>query len=1016
VIRPRALAAALAAALALALPGAVTAQAGTDRPRPAQQPARPQPAARGAAAPVARDTAAKDAKDLVQWLPTDSVMEALQRRPGYRVTRYQGDTVVFLTTEHLLRLGGLPSAVQRDRTILVGAKITYNDSTQVVAAMGDTVILRDPEQSNDDLRASGTIKYSIPESRGVVTNLTTKVDNNGNTWTLFGHEAAVQTFEDSAAAALRAAGDSTADPRRSAFYAHGGVITSCDETEPHYHFSTAELKVVANRVMVGRPAVLYIGEVPVAWIPFFFQDMRKGRRSGMLVPRFGFSEFIRQGAGYRRNVENLGWYFSLGDYLDAQAAMDWRSSANTGLGGPGWLIGRGALRYSWLSRFIDGSVAAQTQRLSDGGGQSQFSWVHSQRFSQSSSLNVNWRYSTNTQVLRNTALDPRVALGLIASQANYTRAIGPLSLQLGGSQTQYPGRPQVDRTFPTLSLTSRPITLVDSVTWTPSVNMTTTTVQQAPATEFTWAYAARSDGRVDSTARFQSTRNTTGSFNTPVKIYNFVWSNAFRFGDQLRDFPQTLQYRGLRDTSVNFSRTIARYYETTLDWDTGINLPQFSQGKWNLTPTVTLSNVDGGPFAIRNTRSNGDWIRQSKRLVYGLSVAPTLFGIFPGVGPVRRIRHSLNPTLAFNYAPAADVSDEWLEALGKTRVGYLGAIQQSSITLGLSQNVEIKLRGKPDSTGLEQDGEKVRLLSLQTSPFAYNFERYRIKRDSARRRGLEAPAWTTGLETNRFNFTLRSDLLPGFDLGMDWSLFQGDVQSDTATFEPFREQVRFSLSLDPQNPIVRAIARTFGLGAGPTAGGRAAPGAPAGPQGQQPSAMDPFRGTMGPVTPAQQMLPTGQGWRASLTFSSQRQRPPRGGPPLQTLNPREACRFLLPNTFQFDQCVLNPALLAPTQPPPTAGVGFTPVLAPPVTNASWNMGFNLTPKWTAQWSTSYDFVTNQFAAQVVSFQRELHDWRATFAFTQAPNGAVFFNFFIALKAEPNLKFNYDRRTQGSLGF
>jgi len=164
------------------------------------------------------------------------------------------------------------------------------------------------------------------------------------------------------------------------------------------------------------------------------------------------------------------------------------------------------------------------------------------------------------------------------------------------------------------------------------------------------------------------------------------------------------------------------------------------------------------------------------------------------------------------------------------------------------------------------------------------------------------------------------------------------------------------------------------------------------------------------------MLPTGQGWRASLTFSSQRQRPPRGGPPLQTLNPREACRFLLPNTFQFDQCVLNPALLAPTQPPPTAGVGFTPVLAPPVTNASWNMGFNLTPKWTAQWSTSYDFVTNQFAAQVVSFQRELHDWRATFAFTQAPNGAVFFNFFIALKAEPNLKFNYDRRTQGSLGF
>ena len=30
--------------------------------------------------------------------------------------------------------------------------------------------------------------------------------------------------------------------------------------------------------------------------------------------------------------------------------------------------------------------------------------------------------------------------------------------------------------------------------------------------------------------------------------------------------------------------------------------------------------------------------------------------------------------------------------------------------------------------------------------------------------------------------------------------------------------------------------------------------------------------------------------------------------------------------------------------------------------------------------------------------------------TQAPNGNFAFNFFISLIAEPNLKFNYDRRT------
>ena len=77
--------------------------------------------------------------------------------------------------------------------------------------------------------------------------------------------------------------------------------------------------------------------------------------------------------------------------------------------------------------------------------------------------------------------------------------------------------------------------------------------------------------------------------------------------------------------------------------------------------------------------------------------------------------------------------------------------------------------------------------------------------------------------------------------------------------------------------------------------------------------------------------------------------------------------------------------------------------------------FNLTPKWAAQWSTTYDAVRSQFAAQTVSLQRELHDWRAIFNFTQAPNGNFAFSFFIALKAQPDLKFNFDQQTYRRTG-
>jgi len=46
----------------------------------------------------------------------------------------------------------------------------------------------------------------------------------------------------------------------------------------------------------------------------------------------------------------------------------------------------------------------------------------------------------------------------------------------------------------------------------------------------------------------------------------------------------------------------------------------------------------------------------------------------------------------------------------------------------------------------------------------------------------------------------------------------------------------------------------------------------------------------------------------------------------------------------------------------------------------------------------------------VSLQREIHDWRAIFGFTQSPNGNFAFHFTIALKAEPDLKFDYNRST------
>ena len=72
--------------------------------------------------------------------------------------------------------------------------------------------------------------------------------------------------------------------------------------------------------------------------------------------------------------------------------------------------------------------------------------------------------------------------------------------------------------------------------------------------------------------------------------------------------------------------------------------------------------------------------------------------------------------------------------------------------------------------------------------------------------------------------------------------------------------------------------------------------------------------------------------------------------------------------------------------------------------------FNLTPKWAVSWSTMYDVQRSEFASQNVTLQRELHDWRAIFGFTQAANGNFAFTFFVSLKAQPEIKLDYDRQT------
>jgi lipopolysaccharide assembly outer membrane protein LptD (OstA) len=958
--------------------------AGAAQPPRAGQPARP----------GAQDSTRRLSRDqkVFDFTPPDSAMRELLDRDGYRKVQYQGDTVKFDAVTRLLTLKGKPSAVQRDETMLVGDSIVYNDSTKRVVALGDTVLLRDPTQQDaDDFIANGRIEYDLEARQGVTGSFSTSV--------VSGQRLYLSAQRSTILADTLVSG-------RHLVYAKNGSFTYCDHAEPHFHFTTRDMKFVSENVMVARPGVLYIGEVPVFWIPFFFQDVRAGRRSGMLTPNFGIAELFRNSPSYRRSVSNIGYFFAINDYVNVETSMDWRSGARATAGDPGFIRGNTEFRYKWLDRFINGELAASYLAQRDGTTNSTWTWNHNQDFSRETRLTARLNWVQNTQIQRNTTINPQAALATIRSQLNYQTKIGPAQINVGGSRVQYPGRSQVDMDFPSLNVTTGTLQ-AGPLSWTPSLRLAVSGQSKIDqGLQFPFVYNTGPGGITDSSRFDAGRRNMQFAFDTPIKIGDFQWQNSFTVNESVRDFPEQREIIGVRDTSVRSIRVFAKTYETNVDWTTSFNLPRFFQGTWNLSPSINVSNVDGASgLIVRTERSGGRFVQQSKRLSYAMSAAPTLYAMLPGLGPVAKIRHSINPGISWSYSPEATVSDAYLEALGRTRVGYLGSLAQNRVALSMSTNLEAKLRAPADSA--PESGRKIKLLTMNLSSLTYDF----VRADSTGK----------GFTDRTVSLSGRTDLLPGLDFRTSYELFQGDPMSDTATFSPYRTDFGVTFSLDGKSGIFALLGRLFGmntsLDADSTGTAVGAAGRDLGDQNiARQSRMNNAAGGAN-MRGVQMAIPTGAGWRLNLQYNAARQRPPRGG--TQIVNdPAALCesqRAL--GLFAYDSCITRAQSSQATG--LTTGqsaIGAPVFIQPPVQSVTGSFSFNITPNWAAQWSTNYDVVRARFSTQQVGLQRSLHDWNAVFSFSQTQTGNFAFNFFIALKAQPELKFNYDRQTYRSSQF
>lgn len=940
------------------------------------------------------DTAAK-----ANFAQPDSVLQRLLGLPGYNVTRYQSERIIFDALSRAIQLT-TKAIVQRDSQLVKSDTIVYTGSGSAVrvgsdpSKRGNMIV----SPGNAPIYSAGSATYDLASRRANVRDIKTVIPQSGEQLTVTGDKVVVVASQDS----VRTANDAT-------YYLTNGTVTACPDSVPDYYFKANEIKRTGNFI-VARPAVLYIGDVPVMWLPFLFQDIRSGRHSGLIAPNIGVSDIIRNSPSYRRNIEGLGYYFALSDYFDTQVSLDWRSSAGeSNLGDPGNIRYNGEFRYRWLERYLSGSLGLSHTRQASSTNTA-ISWGHQQNFTRNSSLSSNFQYVTSTTLQRQTSVNPYSALATIASQANYQQKIGPAQLSLGGSQKQYPGRTQLDRSFPTVSLQTAPLNLGSWLTWTPNFSYSSTQSKgiDQPTPLGLLLRLGQTPAGIDSIFADTLKRNaytSNLSFDTPLVLFGYNFGSSFSLSSGRNDFPERAIVTDVL-TGVETERIYAQTYRTEFNWTPTFTLPALARNNFNLTASMGLSNVDGGPLAVRNERTNGQWVWQTKRPTFGLSASPTLYHLYGGARIFRAIRHSISPTVSYSYAPQAEVGNDYLAAVGRTKyntttgdtTGYLGALRQNSLSFGLSTVFEAKQRSSNDSN--PESGEKLKLLAVNFTSINYDFERAAFTGSRIR-----------GLTTQNFGYTVRSDLLPGIDVGVDYSLFEGSTLSDSAKFKPYRERITaaFQISND-QNPFA-VFSRIFGKAVPPSEASTDRVTPPPDDRYARQIASQPVAGRAARTAA---FLPTAtQGWRASFNFSSARQRPPVTPRNAVEFDPAVRCQLL--NTpalrAQFDQCVALARLNPSTEQPITSGLVGSPIyLTQPITSLGSSVDFNLTERWAASWQTNYDFEQRNFASQIVSLQRDLHDWRAIFAFTQSPNGSFAFNFLISLKAEPQLKFDYHKST------
>ncbi len=901
----------------------------------------------------------------------DTVAAALLGLSGYDATQYRGLAAEFDAAERMLVLQGdsaRRASLQREGTALTAdSVIRYDETRRRIAGWGRPVFT----PAEGDPVESRQIIFDLEQERGTALGARTHFSEGAN-WYVTGDLPSVSP---------------------ETVFGTETHFTSCDLEVPHYHFTADQVKIVAGRILVARPVRLYFADVPVAWLPFIAQNLGSGRASGLLTPRFSLNDIVRTSGGYRRRVSNVGFYWAISDYADATVAFDWFSDNFTSV--------TGSVRYAWTRQFLNGNVNVRRYWQHEGGSQLAFDTNHDWRMDERTSLRLSGRYSSSSEFLRRNSFDPREITQTINSTGGLDRRFGWGNVSVSGNRDQYLSDDRVEMTLPQLQLNLSSITLFrappgrgswwNNLTWSGGAGGSRRTTDREP------------EIGEPVTAATADVENVTARVRSTISLGNLSWSKSVSLerasvlqvpidfglpGLGLGTSPTGRPLMSSAAATTEADEFLGDITRTDLNWQTSIGYQQRLIGSTTLTPSLSLRGAARRSDTI--DVASDRFVSSPTRLSFGASLKSDVFGFFPGVGAFEAIRHKLSPGIEFSYAPDVTSSEIQERVFGRQAIR-----PRKELTLSLNQTFEAKRRpregdtaavaadrGAPPPTApgaFQRPGvlaptrapraDIVMLLALRTTAVQYDFVEAEEEGDAL-----------LGFQTTRISNQISSDFLRGLSISMSHDLFDDSTikLADGGTrrerrFDLHLADLNFGFSLDNRSALFRGFGLFGGAEEDTTAAVRTED-----EELEDEEPEDPFSEPTS-VTDESTVIPGGdsRGVRAARS-----ERPSRRAQPVGAWSANFSYSLARPRDSSREASSM---------------LGATLSLRP-------------TSLWSASWRTSYDLEQGSFNDHMIRLTRDIHDWEAHFDFSQTATGNWSFRFEVSLKANRDIKFDYDQRS------